>query len=686
MRYILITLLVACSVSTTFAQPRWQWVKTGIGPAFDVGNAMDIGPDGDLFVVGTYYDSVSFDGKVLPSIGSYDIFSARYSPAGILRDWDSYGSLYLDESKSIAVDKNGNYYVCGIFNTEAQVGGAIITSIDDGYTDDIFLAKFDKYGVMGWVKVFGSVDYDDDVPYVAVDSLGNVYLAGGYGETGVFDSKNIASKGKLDIYISKISAAGDVIWVQSYGGSENDFARSVAVSPNGDRIYIAGSFISNVDFGFKEIVSFVNKEDVFVQCFNANGVVQWAERIGSNSPDRDVNISSDKTGELFITGAFFGLTTFFSQQIQANGEFFSDMYIARVGKDGAIGVLETYGGPYNDAGLAVTTDASGAFYVTGYYDSTSVFGGTTVNSAGGRDVFVARFFPNGSFEWIRTAGGVFDDEGRGIAVSPSGIPYVSGFIDTEAWFEGMKVEGDLTDPFVAALECGPDTRMVPDLDEITICEGSDTSIFIRAGYPLYVWNVGGGVVQSGIKNSYRLDTLKVGTYQVYAIVTDFYSCSLNSDTITVNVTVGLPKPVITKLGNDLSTNVTDVNYQWYLEGNPIPGATQSYVTIQGEGWYQVLISDSRGCTRWSDGFLVGSTSVTENGLPLTIYPNPFSSALTVIGWEGASITITDIFGRLVAQVQSATSVQQIAIEAAVGTYLVNVRRGHQSIVKFVAKQ
>lgn len=686
MRYILIALLVVCFVSLAYAQPRWQWVKTGNGPAFDVGNAMDIGPDGDLFVIGTYFDSVSFDGKVLPSIGGYDIFSARYSAAGILRDWDSYGSKYLDDSKSIAVDKNGNYYVCGIFNTEAQVGGVVITSIDDGFTDDIFLAKFDKYGVMGWVKVFGSVDYDDDVPYVAVDSLGNVYLAGGFGATGVFDSKTVNSNGKLDIYISKISASGNIIWVQSFGGAENDLARSVAVSPNGDRIYIAGTFISNVNFGVKQIVSFVNKEDVFVQCFNANGVVQWAERIGSNSPDRDVNITSDKTGELIITGAFFGLTTFFSQQIQANGEFFSDMYIARVGKDGAIGVLESYGGPYNDAGLAVATDANGAFYVTGYYDSTSVFGGTTVNSAGGRDVFVARFFPNGSFEWIRTAGGVFDDEGRGIAVSPNGIPYVSGFIDTEAWFGGIKAKGALTDPFLAALECGPDTRMIPEPDEITICEGSDTSIVIRSGYPSYVWNVGGGVAQSGIKNSYRLDTLKVGTYKVYATVTDFYSCSLNSDTITVNVTPGLPKPLITKLGNDLSTNVTDVNYQWYLEGNPIPGATQSYVTIQGEGLYRVLISDGKGCTRWSDNFLVGSTSVNEKELPVMIYPNPFNEVITIIGWEGASITITDIFGRLVMQVQSATSVQQIAVEASVGTYLVSVQSGHQSIVKYVTKQ
>lgn len=686
MRPILITLLVVCSVSLAFAQPRWQWVKTGIGPAFDEGRAMDIGPDGDLFTIGTFYDSVSFDGRVLPSIGSYDIFSARYSSVGTLRDWDSYGSLYSDDANSIAVDKNGYYYVCGIFNTEASVGGNIITAIDDGYTDDIFLAKFDKYGVMSWVKVFGSVNYDDDVPYVAVDSLGNVYLAGGFGTTGVFDSKTVESKGKLDIYLSKISAAGDVIWVQSFGWNDNDVAKSVAVSPNGDRIYIAGTFIGNVDFGAKQIASFENKQDVFVQSFNANGVVQWAERIGSNVPDRNVNITSDKTGELIITGSFFSTTSFFSQQIQANGEFFSDMYLARVGKDGAISALFSSGGPYSDAGLAVTTDANGAFYVTGYFDSTSVFGGTVVYSAGGRDVFVARFFPNGMLEWIRTAGGVFDDEGRGIAVSPSGIPYVSGFIDTEAWFGGIKVEGDFTDPFLAALECGPDTRMTPDLDSITICEGSDTSIVIRSGYPSYVWNVGGNVAQTGIKNRYRLDTLKVGTYPVYATVTDFYSCSLISDTIIVNVTEGLPKPVITQLGNDLTTNVSDVNYQWYLEGNLIPGATQSFVTIQGEGLYRVFIYDGKGCSRWSDNFLVGSTSVNENEQQVMIYPNPFSSTLTVVGWEGASIRITDLFGRLVAQIQSSAPIQQIAVEASAGTYFVSVQRGHQSIVRIVTRQ
>ena len=120
---------------------------------------------------------------------------------------------------------------------EASVATELIEALDPGSTD-MFVAKFNNVGIMQWVKVFGSTTYDEGAPFLAVDSLGAVYVAGGFGGTAEFGTRKATSGGKLDAFVGKMSANGDFIWVQGWGSTENDVATSVSVSPNGDRVYV----------------------------------------------------------------------------------------------------------------------------------------------------------------------------------------------------------------------------------------------------------------------------------------------------------------------------------------------------------------------------------------------------------------------------------------------------------------
>ena len=49
------------------------------------------------------------------------------------------------------------------------------------------------------------------------------------------------------------------------------------------------------------------------------------------------------------------------------------------------------GGPSFDDGFGVTADASGNVIVTGSFNGTADFGGDPLTSAGGRDVFLAKY-------------------------------------------------------------------------------------------------------------------------------------------------------------------------------------------------------------------------------------------------------------------------------------------------------
>lgn len=678
--------LFALATQTSVAQ-RWNWVVPAVGPSFDESRSLAMFPSGDLMVGGVFSDSLMFGTQRVTAFGNYDIVTARYNSKGRFIGGLNYGSFDADDAQSVVVDKNGNYYVAGSFSTEASVATELIEALDPGSTD-MFIAKFNTIGILQWVKVFGSTTYDEGAPYIAVDSLGAVYVAGGFGGTAEFGTRKVISGGKSDAFVAKMSANGDFIWVQGWGSTENDMATAVSVSPNGDRIYVSGTFIGNVSFGNATYESFANKMDFFVRAFDANGGARWAKRIGYSGDDRIIASTTQTDGKLVLTGAIRQTTTFDTQTISANGEFESDFFISRIAKDGAIELLKRYGGTFEDVGKAVYTDAKGAIFVTGYFDSTTTVEGFIEESAGGRDGFVTRIKSNGDVDWYRSFGGEYDDEGRGIVVDPKNVPYITGIFDTRCSFEDIEIEGDgFSDIFIAALDCGPSTTLTPRSGALAICEGQDSLITSRFGYPAYEWYVNG---QKDATTGYRYRTgsLTVGSYTVYCRVTGFDDCIKSTDTITVNVRPGLPIPTITRDSDVLTCSVQNMKYQWYREGKAINGQTSQTVKTIGDGNYRVQIKDSTGCDRFSDNFLVGTTSVfnDETGATITLYPNPTGGQFTIAGADGSEVTVTDMLGRLVSRTASIGTTEILTIDGGVGTYVVTLRQGRATRTLLITKQ
>ncbi|MCH8330259.1 MAG: SBBP repeat-containing protein [Bacteroidetes bacterium] len=93
------------------------------------------------------------------------------------------------------------------------------------------------------------------------------------------------------------------------------------------------------------------------------------------------------------------------------------------------------GGTSTDFGTSITTDASGNVFVTGYYRGTVDFdpGTGTVNltSNGSSDVFIQKLDTGGTFIWANSMGGTSADQGQSIITDASGNLYTTGsFIGT----------------------------------------------------------------------------------------------------------------------------------------------------------------------------------------------------------------------------------------------------------------
>src|SRR5262245_47905782 len=88
---------------------------------------------------------------------------------------------------------------------------------------------------------------------------------------------------------------------------------------------------------------------------------------------------------------------------------------------------QAHGGASSDIGRIVGTDASGDYYVAGYFSSPSIsFGTTSLSTAGDRDVFLVKYDSSGQVLWARQAGGTAADDAQALALDPAGNVYLSG--------------------------------------------------------------------------------------------------------------------------------------------------------------------------------------------------------------------------------------------------------------------
>ncbi len=109
-----------------------------------------------------------------PSGKSYDIFVAKYSPAGTLVWASSIGGNDNDYGFGITVSGTGYIYVAGAFySASIKVGTSVITN---PYANSLaFIAKFSSAGTPSWAQSAGGINGAFAVG-LAKDNSGNIYI------------------------------------------------------------------------------------------------------------------------------------------------------------------------------------------------------------------------------------------------------------------------------------------------------------------------------------------------------------------------------------------------------------------------------------------------------------------------------------------------------------------------------
>ena len=441
------------------------------GARNEEGNSIAVDSAGNVYVVG-FTDSANFP-LVNPSQpnfggGPLDAFIAKLDPSGNRLIYATFvGGNGQDNATAIAVDGAGNAYITGFTNsTNFPVKDALQKTKLGEF--NAFVLKLNSAGAVVYSTLLGG-SVSDYGSGIAVDSSGNVYLAG-IATSLDFPTANAiqpAPGGLLDVYVAKIDPSGSRLVYSTYlGGVGIDAASSIAADPAGN-VYLSG-LTSSHDFRTVNPLQAGNGGglfDAFVTKLNPAGTqVVYSTYLGGSGADRSFRVVVDGAGSAYVVGDTDSTNFPLVNAAQQTNRGRADAFVAKLNPAGAALTYSTYlGGGGNDGATAITVDSVGNAYVTGFTTSGdfSVVQPVQQFFGGGYDAFVARLSPTGaSLDYSTYLGGSGIDSGFGIAADASGNAYVMGVTDsvdlpTAASFQSA-FGGGTADIFVAKIKsAGP---------------------------------------------------------------------------------------------------------------------------------------------------------------------------------------------------------------------------------------
>lgn len=417
----------------TFSQTyNWEWAKTAVGTdPMNEGWKTAIDSSENLYICGTYYRNISFDSCTLNNHGS--CFLVKYDRYGnaIWARSDSIPGISVWNSRACGVctDPKGNIFLCGGFKDTTYFGSHML--VGNSSNANSFLTKYDSSGNVLWAK--SSFDTSrSDVAYSAVSDLnGNVFITGWYSSSISFDTCSLSGQGSASIFVAKFDSAGNIKWLRgSSGNSSNAYGIDVASDRSGN-VYITGSYDSSTIIFGSYVLSNVNPNsfDEYLAKYDSSGNLLWAQTFGGTGYDEGEGLACDQQGNVFRVGILSFPLSAYIEKLDSNGTTIWSKNIT----GSSAGMVGSY---------ALTTDREGSVYATGGYSSTSVaIDNDTIFNAPPSltdPLFIVKYDSAGNFRFARTlnSGG---GDWCGISVANSGSVYLGGGYD-----EGVFIVGNDT--------------------------------------------------------------------------------------------------------------------------------------------------------------------------------------------------------------------------------------------------
>jgi len=426
------------------------------------------------------------------SLEERTVFSANFASAL------SIGGTGQDGVYDTATDAAGYSYVTGEFSgtvdfdlSQTHVGDSDILTARG--SRDAFVAKYAPDDSLVWVQRMGGdavqANYSDIGRSIALDSLGNVYVAGEFYQSADFGATTLTAAAGADGFVAKLTASGSFAWVKQVANAgfsrgvgidaqgnvyammlretqkgfdltkftasgattwtksiatNSSYSGDLAVSASGNA-YLVSWFTGTVDFdpGPKaKYVSVGSRNAAFVLKLDTNGKFGWVTPFSGTGTATASAVTLDGSGNVIVGGSYSGTVDFNPARATTTLATVGGGFVAKLNSSGGLVWAKALANAGSESGPAVfglDTDNAGNVYATGvFYGAMDLDPSADVitrYSTGSSDIFVVKLTGAGNYAWSETLGGTGLDTAWAVAVDNSGFVHLAGYFYGEVDFD-----------------------------------------------------------------------------------------------------------------------------------------------------------------------------------------------------------------------------------------------------------
>ncbi|HET6246046.1 MAG: OmpA family protein [Bacteroidetes bacterium] len=208
------------------SQGKVEWVKHLAGAGYEIALSSAIDKDANIYITGSYTDSISINGNSIYSNGGEDAFYTKISPEGKCLWLKNIGNRKNDVGTSILTDNFLNCYLAGRYTLSAHFDKQTLTAKAG---NAVYMAKLNSKGSFEWVinafEPDPNFDFNANADYVDLyaklmygkdsknslinqivkleDNKGEVLMVTQTDDYGDFSFKNVNAKEKFNIVLEK---------------------------------------------------------------------------------------------------------------------------------------------------------------------------------------------------------------------------------------------------------------------------------------------------------------------------------------------------------------------------------------------------------------------------------------------------------------------------------------------------